>query len=766
MRISLLLLIIIASLSATLAQDSNTVEIKIFANREQLVIYHETNDVTISIEQMLFEVNLGGETQENPLLGLFTTSELQSFDSATCFRLLRSGASQTWPEHCLRNASNLVEVIVLDPIWWNSLGASKRSFQIYQGSVMIDFCANGTAVCSIDWPINIPSTLTPTVENHTGTPTDGTPILMMEARCPFPETQVYIPNTTFMMGSSDNMVDEDELPVHSVSLDAYCIDKYEVTNADYLACENSGKCAAPVSEDSYSQQGYYGDSKFLDYPVVNVKWIHSDIYCRELRNGRLPTEAQWELAARLNPATNDLNLFSWGSEPVSSEWANYADSNIGDTVSVGEYPPSQTGVYDLGGNVAEWVRDWYGPYPLGEVVNPTGPTEAVDGTGKVIRGGSFQDTGLSLLSTNRDHFDAEMISSRIGFRCVTEPLDTISTTINRNVVLSMGPNLPTLSNAQSTKVTFGDVNRDGLIDMLISGNPSEIWINQGSGDFTLGAELNARSNGDLGDINNDGYLDTFFAGPTGSADNFWINDGSGNFSGPNNLPGGYSGRDAELADLNNDGWIDAVVANHRNQPNQIWINNGGSFIQGPDLISSSGLSNSRRIALADLDLDGDIDIFVANDSNQPNTVWLNDGNFTFRLISQLGNSSSNDVDLADLTGDGLPDAFVINAQPSIIWRNLGGGNFEHHQTIETGTYSVALGDLNSDNFIDAFIANQHANVIWLNDGVGLETSWLVPLNEISAITNYVAVADVDDDGDLDAVAANDSANTLYWNLTR
>ncbi len=160
---------------------------------------------------------------------------------------------------------------------------------------------------------------------------------------------------------------QNEGPAHEVLLEEYFIDKYEVTNGDYKECVDAGVCGAPYSLNT----GYYSDPDYADFPVIYVDWFMARNYC-EWRGARLPTEAEWEKAAR---GTNDGH-FPWGQDLLSCSFARYGACGR-DPVAVGSHPvgASPYGVHDMAGNVWEWVADWYGSdyYALSPTDNPKGP---------------------------------------------------------------------------------------------------------------------------------------------------------------------------------------------------------------------------------------------------------------------------------------------------------------------------------------------------------------------------------------------------------
>lgn len=228
----------------------------------------------------------------------------------------------------------------------------------------------------------------------------------------------YVPAGTFLMGSDDG--DPDEQPMHEVYLDAYYIDKYEVTNYAYKMCVIIGKCDPPNGEDSIPGAPYYFDSLYYyDYPVVYVDWNMAQEFCK-MRGATLPTEAQWEKAARGTTARE----YPWGYG-ISCDYANYYKcphygGRFGETFTrIGYYQKGESpySVFDMAGNVWEWTADWYDAdyYKNSPHDNPTGP---LSGDERVLRGGSWADTAPYLRSTKRFNLLPMIALDNIGFRCV------------------------------------------------------------------------------------------------------------------------------------------------------------------------------------------------------------------------------------------------------------------------------------------------------------------------------------------------------------
>lgn len=224
---------------------------------------------------------------------------------------------------------------------------------------------------------------------------------------------VLVPAGPFSMGGAAG--GEDSLPKHQVSLTEFYVDQYEVTNAQYRACVDAGACQPPASVASYTREDYFTNPEFDDYPVVQISWDQAFTFCA-WRDARLPTEAEWEKAAR----GSDGRTYPWG-EGLDCSLANWATSSgtcVGDTAAVGSYPEgaSPFGVMDLAGNVWEWVADWYAPdyYQDSPPENPHGPEE---GELKVLRGGSWVSNELNLRAAFRNNLEPSSTSSNIGFRC-------------------------------------------------------------------------------------------------------------------------------------------------------------------------------------------------------------------------------------------------------------------------------------------------------------------------------------------------------------
>ncbi len=220
---------------------------------------------------------------------------------------------------------------------------------------------------------------------------------------------VLVPAGEFMMGSGQGL--SDEKPPHKVFLDAYFMDAYEITNARFKKCVDAGACKKPFVVK------YYEKPEYAAHPVVYVDWFMADAYCK-WRGGRLPTEAEWEKAAR----GNEKSKFPWG-DMWCENCANWYESGKKDgysmTAPVGSFKKDKSsyGVYDMTGNVSEWVSDWYDEnyYKVSPYKNPEGPETCKY---KTARGGSWWD---ALVKDGRGTHRISNVPSAamidLGFRC-------------------------------------------------------------------------------------------------------------------------------------------------------------------------------------------------------------------------------------------------------------------------------------------------------------------------------------------------------------
>ncbi|HTX89804.1 MAG TPA: formylglycine-generating enzyme family protein [Anaerolineales bacterium] len=228
---------------------------------------------------------------------------------------------------------------------------------------------------------------------------------------------VYVPAGPFQMGSadSDGQAYSIEKPQHTVTLPAFWIDQTEVTNAEYALCVQAGACKPPLRYTSNSHDDYYRNAQYADYPVIWVNWAAAQAYC-QWAGGRLPTEAEWEKAAR----GTDGRIYPWGNNPPDDTLANFG-THIEDVTAVDKYPAGASfyGALDMAGNVWDWTADWFGDnyYSQSPALNPTGPES---GTRRVLRGGSWTFNAVAMRAAYRYGRAPDYSSAEVSFRCVVD----------------------------------------------------------------------------------------------------------------------------------------------------------------------------------------------------------------------------------------------------------------------------------------------------------------------------------------------------------
>ncbi len=251
---------------------------------------------------------------------------------------------------------------------------------------------------------------------------------------------VYVPGGEFEMGSDNDDVDyaiqlcieyyltvtltdqsgwceewlENEQPIHTVALDGFWIDRTEVTNNQYRRCVEAKACQAPrTDEDDWEEPDYF-DASAGDYPVGWVTWEDAQTYC-EWAGGRLPTEAEWEYAARGPQGST----YPWGENLPTCELVQFTGCPEIGTVPVGSFPGgvSWCGALDMAGNAFEWVADWYGPYASERQVNPTGPPGTARVVRVAVRGGGWLGLSYEMRSAHRGASFPDFSMNGRGFRC-------------------------------------------------------------------------------------------------------------------------------------------------------------------------------------------------------------------------------------------------------------------------------------------------------------------------------------------------------------
>jgi len=260
-----------------------------------------------------------------------------------------------------------------------------------------------------------------------------------------PKNMVRVPGGTFSMGTDLSAVPDlltrfnlkraeifaDETPRHSVKVDPFYLDKYEITNSEFKRFVEKhpewqkSKISAQLHNGKYLED-WIGNNFPKDrgrYPVVFVTWYAAVAYCQSLGK-RLPIEAEWEFAAR---GGLDNNAFPWGNEPADKTRANYSASGFGAAIKVGSYKPNGYGLFDMTGNVWEYLADEWVKYPAAAetTIDPIAGGDFFDSgdsylsvkTRRVIRGGSWGGSPVNLRVTYRDSHPVDGAGNHVGFRC-------------------------------------------------------------------------------------------------------------------------------------------------------------------------------------------------------------------------------------------------------------------------------------------------------------------------------------------------------------
>lgn len=365
-------------------------------------------DLSEAVEAVLLKMLTKAPTNRYPTAGAFVTA-LQAAQVKTHPSQPSPAAHFKWVWGA---AVGLLIVACLIGLWlgevsgWLFLPPLRPTLPLEKTETTVAVVTSPSATLEPPTPTPMPSptpTFTPLPPPPTSLP--ALEVGPTRARQTDGMTLVYVPAGSFTMGS-DNWLNN-ENPRHSVTLNAFWLDRTEVTNAQYNRCVKAGKCQASA---------YTNDSQLdgADYPVVGVSWQDAVNYCQWV-GGRLPTEAEWEYAAR-GP---ENRVYPWGNEfdPAKANTDRFEF-----TAPVGSYPTgaSWVGAQDMAGNVYEWVGDWYDStyYAISPAENPPGPDT---GTLRVLRGGSWTDNNPHVRATYRNFEVPGHRSTDFGFRCVVSP---------------------------------------------------------------------------------------------------------------------------------------------------------------------------------------------------------------------------------------------------------------------------------------------------------------------------------------------------------
>jgi formylglycine-generating enzyme required for sulfatase activity len=269
----------------------------------------------------------------------------------------------------------------------------------------------GNEVLVAPAPTNAPTVADAPLEPTSAPAAESTAIPLPEA----PPGMVVVSGGTFKMGAAGGRFDPDETPPHWVTLNPFYLDAVEVTVAQFARfAEGSGYVtdAEKKGDPTTWRAQDAPDRKY--FPVNRVSWNDAAAFCRWYGK-RLPTEAEWELAAK----GVSQNIYTWGNT-FAGDRANTRERGVGQPIAVANLANlSPFGAYDMIGNVWEWTADWYAGdyYAVSPASNPTGPTSGLE---RVIRGGSFKSEGERATTTIRRKASQDGWADDIGFRCVTD----------------------------------------------------------------------------------------------------------------------------------------------------------------------------------------------------------------------------------------------------------------------------------------------------------------------------------------------------------
>ena len=478
---------------------------------------------------------------------------------------------------------------------------------------------------------------------------------------------VGISTGTFTMGDETHQEKAGE-----VTVAGFCMDRTEVTTAAYATCIESGKCTASTTHPTCNA-GIAGRG---NHPINCVDWPQATAYC-EAQGQRLPTEEEWEYAAR---GTDDRK-YPWGNaEPSNQLCWNGKGNNLGQdkrqsTCVVGSFPKSNSpfGLADMAGNVWEWTSSTH-----------IGDTDSR--ASRVYRGGDWKWAKPNLFrSTIRGPAKPSHRGNNVGFRCAVSPFSAGSEAAPSKTAALFAAPVRYATGSFPQSVTAGDWNGDKKLDLATANTTDyNISILLGNGNGTFQAKVDYATG-----------LNSFLV---------------------------------TAGDWNGDGKPDLAVANHGSRNVSILLGNGNGTFQ-PKVDYGAG-NSPESVTAGDWNGDGKLDLATANYYSGNVSILLGNGNGTFQAaVGYATGAGPNTVMAGDWNGDGNPDlattnyiinGTIITSSLSILLGN-GNGTFQTNVDYGVGSFphSVTAGDWNGDKKADFAVANHDGNVsILLGNGNG------------------------------------------------
>eukprot|EP01049_Picozoa_sp_SAG25_P010808 SAG25_NODE_1226_length_3564_cov_50.411684_1_plen_728_part_10 len=356
--------------------------------------------------------------------------------------------------------------------------------------------------------------------------------------------------------------------------------------------------------------------------------------------------------------------------------------------------------------------------------------------------------------------------------------------VNKGILTKITTSDAVTGSKNSYSAAFGDINNDGFLDLYVAnskGGQNELLINDKNGKLTKVTTGDAVTGSTdsysaaFGDINNDGFFDLYVANK-GEPNELFINKNGTltKVTTGDAITGSWASRSAAFGDINNDGFLDLYVANNL-QPNELFINKNGTLIKVTTGDAVTGSTDSYSAAFGDINNDGFLDLYIAN-RGQPNELFINDKNGKLIKVTTgdavTGSTDSKRAAFGDINNDGFLDLYVANdRQPNELFINDKNGKLIKVTTGDavtgsTWSYSAAFGDINNDGFLDLYVANDRKpNELFINDKNGK----LIKVTTGDAVTGSTesysaAFGDINNDGFIDLYVANsDGPNELYVN---